>query len=603
MMSDNHNVTDNKTTSDTDTPNVSFAYLDNPIINNLPNHLKQFIISQNYSGYTAIDHSVWRYVMRQNFHFLKDNAHESYVEGLKATGIDIERIPSIEGMNEILGRIGWAAVPVDGFIPPAAFMEFQAHHVLVIAADMRQINHISYTPAPDIIHEAAGHAPIIADKDYAEYLRKFGEIGSKAMSSRKDFELYEAIRRLSILKERPDASDEEIKIAEKEVEEKQDNLGTPSEMALLSRLHWWTVEYGLIGTLDNPKIYGAGLLSSIGESANYLNDSVEKLPYNLKTAEYAFDITTQQPQLFVTPSFEHLSTILEEFAKEMAFVKGGADSLDKAIECERVSTMQYSSGLQVSGIIGEYIKDDDGNPIYVRTTSPTALASNNKELEGHSKKYHSDGFSSPVGRFDKSTKPPELLTDDELTALDIIVGQKCDLIFNSGVEVSGLLQTILRNNSAIQIMTFTDCTVTLGNQVLFEPEWGTYDMAVGEKIISVFSGAADKDAFDQIALIGRERTIRIEQDSKTKGLINLHRQVRAQREAKTTNDLPDIWIQLQKIQHESDWLCALEILEMVYKSDTHSELSKEVKSYLNSKLSNSTDEMKKLINDGLALLQ
>jgi phenylalanine-4-hydroxylase len=60
--------------------------------------------------------------------------------------------------NRILTEIGWAAVAVDGFIPPNAFMEFQAYNVLVIASDIRQLEHIEYTPAPDIIHEGAGHA-------------------------------------------------------------------------------------------------------------------------------------------------------------------------------------------------------------------------------------------------------------------------------------------------------------------------------------------------------------------------------------------------------------------------------------------------------------
>ena len=62
--------------------------------------------------------------------------------------------------------------------------------MLVIACDMRQIHHIEYTPAPDIVHEAAGHAPIIVDREYSEYLQRFGEVGAKAMSSKKDFELY-----------------------------------------------------------------------------------------------------------------------------------------------------------------------------------------------------------------------------------------------------------------------------------------------------------------------------------------------------------------------------------------------------------------------------
>ena len=78
------------------------------------------------------------------------------------------------GMNRMLKDIGWAAVAVDGFIPPNAFMEFQAYNILVIASDIRQLEHIEYTPAPDIIHEGAGHAPIIANPEYAEYLRRFG---------------------------------------------------------------------------------------------------------------------------------------------------------------------------------------------------------------------------------------------------------------------------------------------------------------------------------------------------------------------------------------------------------------------------------------------
>ena len=108
---------------------------------------------------------------------------QNQVEGLKKTGIEIENIPSMYGMNRILKEIGWAAVAVDGFIPPNAFMEFQAYNTLVIASDIRTIDHIEYTPAPDIIHEAAGHAPIIANPEYAEYLRYFGEIGSRQVGN------------------------------------------------------------------------------------------------------------------------------------------------------------------------------------------------------------------------------------------------------------------------------------------------------------------------------------------------------------------------------------------------------------------------------------
>ena len=238
-------------------------HLSNSVLEKLPNHLRDFILKQPYDEYTAQNQAVWRYVMRKNIDYLGRVAHESYIPGLAKAGISIEQIPRMEGMNRILKEIGWAAVSVDGFIPPNAFMEFQAYNTLVIAADIRTIDHIESTPAPDIIHEAAGHAPIIANPEYAEYLRRFGEIGSKAISSAKDFELFEAIRHLSIIKEDPATQPKEIQEAEEQIAVISANMGTPSEMAGIRNMHWWTVEYGLIGTLQHPKIYGAGLLSSI----------------------------------------------------------------------------------------------------------------------------------------------------------------------------------------------------------------------------------------------------------------------------------------------------------------------------------------------------
>src|SRR5436305_4347072 len=321
----------------------------NEAVRSLPKHLLQFAVDQRYDEYSSVDHAVWRFIMRQNIFFLREYAHKVYFQGLLNTGISFERIPRIEEMNDILAKIGWGAVAVDGFIPPAAFMEFQAYKVLVIVCDMRQIHHIEYTPAPDIVHEAAGPVPIIVDREYSNYLQRFGEIGAKAMSSKKDFELYQAIRHLSILKEQPNSDPKEIEEATKLVEHRQKTLGEPSEMALLSRLHWWTVEYGLIGTMENPKIYGAGLLSSIGESVSCLEPEVRKIPYSIDAINYAFDITTKQPQLFVCRDFEHLKDVLEEFASRMAYHVGGLEGINKAIECKNTATCEYLSGLQVSG--------------------------------------------------------------------------------------------------------------------------------------------------------------------------------------------------------------------------------------------------------------
>lgn len=581
----------------------NFNDFNNPQVARLPKHLKQFIVEQHYEHYTPVDHAIWRYVMRQNYSFLKDIAYYPYIPGLKAAGLTIDKIPDLQEMNDALGKIGWGAVTVDGFIPPAAFMEYQAYRVLVIAADIRQLKHIEYTPAPDIIHESAGHAPIIADKDYHDYLSYFGSIGAKAMFSSKDFELYEVIRALSILKEMPDADVAAIRKAEKKVEFCQNNLGEPSEMALLSRLHWWTVEYGLIGDLTTPKIYGAGLLSSIGESASCMSKKVEKLWYTIDAVNYSYDITKPQPQLFVTPTFRNLIDVLEQFADTMAFRRGGSEGILKAIECKNTSTAVYSSGLQVSGTFTDLGIDPKDELFFLKTSGPSALAFDNKQLQGHDKSYHKDGFSSPVGKLRYNANPLEDYTDEDLKQVGIIEGKQTQLNFESGLKVSGEVASLLKRNNKLLLITFTKCDVVdEAGTIYFKPEWGTYDMAVGEKIVSVFCGSADKDAFEEVPLKSESTTHHLEYNSKTKQYHQLFQTVRDCREGKMeTNLLLEVWAKL-KMHFRDDWLCSLEILEILDQQEAYREVCREIKIYLEMKALHEA-ELTTLINHGLILVK
>ncbi|RNL54090.1 aromatic amino acid hydroxylase [Pedobacter jejuensis] len=581
----------------------NFNDFNNAQVAKLPRHLKQFIVAQNYEKYTPVDQAVWRYVMRQNYSYLKNVAYYPYIKGLQSAGLSIEYIPDLQTMNDNLGRIGWGAVTVDGFIPPAAFMEYQAYRVLVIAADIRQINHIEYTPAPDIIHESAGHAPIIADTDYNNYLSYFGSIGAKAMFSAKDFELYEAIRKLSILKEAIDSDEVQIAKAEKELRYISENMGEPSEMALLGRLHWWTVEYGLIGTLENPKIYGAGLLSSIGESASCMQNDVKKLWYNMYTVNYPYDITKTQPQLFVTETFQNLIDVLEQFADTMAFRRGGTESIMKAISCKNVATAVYSSGLQVSGVFTDVGVSANDDVTFIKTTGPSALAFEGKQLEGHGKDYHKDGFSSPVGKLKSGNKPFEDYSLEELKTIGIFIGEIADLTFESGINVKGIVKDILIKNDKLILIAFTDCTVKESNgNILFQPDWGVYDMAIGEKIISVFNGAADKDAYEEITLISNAKTHKISYDKKTLELHNLYKTVREIRAgSQGMEKLNQIFEQL-KTSHRQDWLCALEILELVYHKKIYHQFEKELLIYLEMKAGREPEHTK-LINDGLHVIK
>ncbi|OKS84984.1 aromatic amino acid hydroxylase [Mucilaginibacter polytrichastri] len=579
-----------------------FNDFDNPQVAKLPRHLKQFIVDQHYDHYTPVDHAVWRYVMRQNYAYLKDVAYYPYIPGLQKAGLTIEKIPNLQEMNNALAQIGWGAVTVDGFIPPAAFMEYQAYRVLVIAADIRQLKHIEYTPAPDIIHESAGHAPIIADKDYHEYLSYFGSIGAKAMFSAQDFELYEAIRALSILKEMPDADTEEIAQAEALVTYRQENIGAPSEMALLSRLHWWTVEYGLIGTLDKPKIYGAGLLSSIGESASCMQAHIAKLPYTIDAINYSYDITQTQPQLFVTPTFQNLINVLEEFANTMSFRRGGVYGLQKAVDSKNTCTAVYSSGLQVSGTFTGFAQQN-GEAIFIKTTGPSSLSVDNKQLKGHHKDYHKDGFSSPVGKLKGTDKSLEDFNLEDLDKAGIEIGENASLTFESGITVQGKIKGMVINNHKIQMICFTNCTVKdADGNILFDPSWGVYDMAVGEKITSVFCGAADKEAFEEIVYKSGTNTVHAQYDSNTLELHKLYQQVRNYRQHHNDYaDLNKIW-QALRDDHPNDWLCALELLEIIDHEEIEPQLAHEIRIALETKAVNDP-ELKKLITDGLYLIK
>lgn len=573
---------------------------DNEQLRRLPVHLRQYIVDQHYDDYSPSDHAVWRYAMRQNIAYLPAVAHESYLEGLEKAGISIDKIPNMYGMNRILKEIGWAAAAVDGFIPPAAFMEFQAFNVLVIAEDIRKLEHIEYTPAPDIIHEAAGHAPIIANPAYAEYLRYFGEIGSKAFSSAHDKEVYEAIRRLSILKEHPDSDSQDIKAAEKEVERLQAKQEPPSEMALLRNMHWWTVEYGLIGNVDEPKIYGAGLLSSIGESVSCMGSDVKKIPYDIAAADKSFDITTQQPQLYVAKSFGELTDVLNEFADNMALRKGGSYGLDKAIASNDTATVELDSGLQVSGNVSSYIEHNH-QVIYFRTEGSSALAYENAELMGHDKSYHAHGYGSPIGPVEGSDKALFEYNAKELEAINLILDQDCLLKFQSGIALKGRVSNIRRNLKGNPLLvTFEDCTVTKGDKVLFDPSWGSFDMLTGSEIVSVFAGAADKNNFHVEASVPKSKTIKKQLDAKGEQREAFYAKVRAIRENHRPDELEDLWNEIKGSKNH-DWLLLLEMLEISSKAESQMALTKEIVKELRH-CQKIAPNLKDVIENGLRLI-
>ncbi|MDQ0352112.1 phenylalanine-4-hydroxylase [Alkalibacillus filiformis] len=565
----------------------------------VPKHLRKYTAEQHYEHYTAINHAVWRYVMRQNHNLLKDTAHEAYTDGLKASSISIDKIPNVDEMNESLAPSGWGAATIDGFIPGVAFFEFQAQGILPVVNEIRKLENILYTPAPDIIHEAAGHAPILADPEYSAFVKRFGEIGMKAIATKEEHDHFEAVRNYSNLLEKGNATEEEINQAKQEVDECEAKITELSEAQIVGRFYWWTVEFGLVGDLDDPKIYGAGLLSSVGEGSNALSDEVEKMPFDMDAViNTGFDITKPQPHLFVCKDFKQLLNAAEEFAKTMSFMKGGTESLEKAVRSANTATAVFSSGLQVTGVFTELLKDDQGEAIYLKTNGETALAASDQQLENHGTDVHADGFGAPIGQITGLEKPLEDLSDDELKNIGVQIGNDTELNFENGIQVNGKVTDLVRHHEKLVLISLEDCTVTKGDQALFKPEWGTFDLAVGTEITSVYAGAADGENYYNV-----DEAQKTPIPEKTQVKLNeLYARLRSIRDNGSNNlvaDLQPIHEQLKE-DHPKDWLLRLEMVELLSElADT--DLKQTLLDELN-KLKRENEEFNTLIERGLSIV-
>ena len=291
--------------------------------------------------------------------------------------------------------------------------------------------------------------------------------------------------------------------------------------------------------------------------------------------------------------------MLDEFADKMALRVGGKHGLQRAIASENTATLVYSSGLQVSGTFAEAVYKNN-IPVYLRTQGLTALSFEDKQLSGHDNNYHKDGFGSPIGKLKNSSKPLELMTNGDLADVGIVTGKFCEFGFESGVNVKGELQSVLRRNEKILLMSFKNCTVTYEGKTLFEPAWGFYDMAVGEKIASAFSGAADPNAFGLSFAVPKVKTMKILHSPEAITLHELYQEVRDIREGSWSHsDLRGFFEDLKR-QFPDEWLLPVEIAELVSHNGSDPKLQEQIKSYL-SDLSDRKPHYRDLIANGFDL--
>jgi len=443
----------------------------------VPEHLRQFVVSQDYAAYTVEDQAVWRFVLLQTYERHLRSAHPAYPAGFAAAGISVEQIPCIATMNERLSEHAFEAVCVDGFIPPRAFQAFQARGFLPIAADIRTSRHLAYTPAPDIIHEAAGHAPFLAHRDYARYLRRIGAIGEKSFASARDRETYEAIHLLSELKEDPLATPLQRSRAEARVAQLIQSSGTLSEAARLARLYWWTVEYGLIGTPTDYRLYGAGLLSSIGEGHFCHDAAVTKLPLGAACIDVAYDITRPQPQLFVARDFEQLNEVLDEVARGFAFQVGGVYALEQAVISAEPATLELTSGLQIVGTVVELVRDLTVLSA-VRLSGGCAVSLLDQVIPDLPRPRD---YLLPLGALRDGT-PLAAVSAGRLRDHCDSHGQ-LRVELSRGLVLSGRVLRVVERAGCVQLVLLSGCTITRGDQVLLTTS-EVYPWLLAEQVVT-----------------------------------------------------------------------------------------------------------------------
>ena len=369
-----------------------------------------------------------------------------------------------------------------------------------------------------------------------------------------------------------------------------------------------------------PKIFGAGLLSSVGEARNCLDAKVRKIPLSWRCIEYDYDITTQQPQLFVTPHFAHLSEVLEEVAKKMAFRKGGLEGLQKILKAQSVNTVQWNSGLQISGQLKEIISPSSPktNPTslqealgYLQFTGPCQLSYEDEELEGHGTQTHSEGYGTPLG-FLKSfpEQCPSSFSLAQWQTLGAKENQKIQWEFVSGLRVQGVFRQLLqkkanhgKGQAKSLILSLDRAKVSLGDRVLFQPEWGVYDMALGSEIPSVFGGPAHREKYGELKDFKVAQIPKASYSDKQLQLHDIYTSIRKLREEKTRG--PSLKKAIHALQQtldrdfSKDWLSRLEIYELAfYLEEEKEKIQKPLQEQFHL-LSQESAEKKSLIEDGL----
>ena len=219
--------------------------------------------------YTELEHGVWRTIWKALRPAHREHACAEYLRCLEHLAFDADRIPQLDEVSQKVEAIsGFRLEPVAGLVEPRIFLESLARGVFLSTQYIRHHSTPLYTPEPDVAHEIIGHAVTLASKRFAELNRLFGEAVSRTID--------------------------------------------PDELDRLSRVYWFTIEFGVLRENGQIKAYGTGLLSSAGELAEMHKAELQPLDLEV-AANYVYDPTHYQSILFCADSFEAMYETIKDF--------------------------------------------------------------------------------------------------------------------------------------------------------------------------------------------------------------------------------------------------------------------------------------------------
>jgi len=225
------------------------------------------VVDQPWDSYSAADHRVWAHLFERQRAVLPGRACQAFLDAQDAMGMRADAIPRFTEINEILAAsTGWTLIGVEGLLPELTFFEHLANRRFPVTWWIRDATQIDYISEPDLFHDLFGHVPLLMNPVFADYMAAYGRGGVKAHG-----------------------------------------IG-PDALAALTRLYWYTVEFGLIDTPEGMRIYGAGIVSSRGESIHSLESPApNRIGFDLeRIMRTRYRIDTYQKSYFVITGFEQL---------------------------------------------------------------------------------------------------------------------------------------------------------------------------------------------------------------------------------------------------------------------------------------------------------